>query len=107
MTPERWNNIVGGIKEKFTVLEEGEFELEDMPGTCESIVFESPMGKMKLEFITKPVITDKKVITSRRIGASASVEYTYSDTEETHKFECYRWDEKLDDWKQVKEDGLF
>ena len=107
MTQERWNNILGDIQEKFEILHHSTEELEGMPGSCEMVEFESPLGKIRMEFTTKPLVLDKKVTASRRIGSQASVEYTYSDTELTHKMTVYKWNEAADAWEEIKASAFF
>ncbi|MBI5621905.1 hypothetical protein HY933_03515 [Candidatus Falkowbacteria bacterium] len=104
MSPERWQTIKGQVKDNpaLKVLEEDAGEFDDMPGSFESLVFMGPMGKIKLEFITRPVVLDKKTNTSRRIGAEASVEYIYSEDEFSHKLTVYQWNEATDDWDELK-----
>ena len=50
MTQDKWQNIVGLIKDKFAVEDEGREELEDIPrASVEFIIFAGPLGRMKLE----------------------------------------------------------
>ena len=102
MSPERWEKIKGHVKDSFEVDEEDAGQFEDMPGTFEYLVFNGPMGKMKLEFITRPVVLDKKTTTSRRIGAEVAVEYVYSEDEFTHKMTVYKWNPTSEDWDEMK-----
>ena len=102
MSPERWEKIKGTVKDDFEVLEEGKGELEDMPGSFEFLVFFGPMGKIKLEFVTRPVILDKRTSTSRRIGAEVAVEYVYSEDESTHNLNVYQWQEGSEEWEEMK-----
>lgn len=104
MTDERWQEIIGHIKDHFTLTNQRTEDLsEDMgPGTVEIIEFDGPLGKMRLERTTKPLITGRKSIGSRRIGSQATVEYQYSDTEQTHKFNVYKYDPTADAWEEMK-----
>src|SRR3989344_8999835 len=100
MTHERWTEIIGHIKDNFTLLDQ---RTEDLPedfgrGTVEIIEFEGPLGKIRLTRTTQPLITGKKSIGSKRIGSQATVEYQYSDTEETHKFSVYKYNPDNDQW---------
>lgn len=102
MTPEKWKDILGKIKDSFSVLEEDEEDLEDDGGThIEFIVFNGPLGKMKLEFISRPVVLDKKTIYSKRIGSETKVEYVYSPDEKSYKLYIYKWNESDNDWAEV------
>ncbi len=89
------------IKDQFEVEDEGKSELEDAPNsTLEFIIFQGPLGRMKLEYITKPVVIDKKTIGSRRIGSDTAVEYVYSDTEVSRTFKAYK--RENDEWVELE-----
>lgn len=105
MTDERWEDVKVSVREKFTVLEEGTRELD--PGTAEFLVFESPLGKVKLERVSRPVKLGERGIVSRRIGAHASVEAIYSDTEVAKSFRAYRWEEGSGSWVELSEPTAF
>lgn len=101
MTIEKWQQIKGDIKDKFKVEDEGETHLDEEGGVdIEYIVFEGPLGKMQLEFITKPVVLDKKTTYSKRIGSETAVEYVYGD-EKTNTLKVYQWSEEQDDWMEI------
>lgn len=104
MTDERWKEIIGHIKDHFTLLSERTEELdeEDGRGSVEIVEFEGPLGKMRLERTTQPLVTGRKAIGSRRIGSQATVEYQYSDTEQTHRFTVYRYNPAEDSWEEMK-----
>ena len=103
MSPEKWEKIVGNIKDNFKVEADGKERFEDEDGLeVEYIVFAGPLGRIKLEFITRPVIIDKKTKYSNRIGAETVVEYVYSQDEKNHKLKAYKWDEALNDWLEME-----
>lgn len=103
MRPEKWQDIINNIKDSFEVEEQGNQHLDERGGTdIEFIVFKGPLGRMKLEFIAKPIVTDKKTTYSRRIGSETQVEYIYSKDEKSHKFTAYKWDEARDDWVEIE-----
>ncbi len=80
---------------------------DEMGGTdIEFITFKGPLGRMKLEFISKPVVLDKKTTYSRRIGAETQVDYIYSKDEKSYKLKAYKWDEAREDWVEM-EAGAF
>jgi len=102
MLPEKWENLVDDIKDKFEVEKEDKEHLDEQGGTdIESIIFKSPLGRVKLEFITKPVVLDKKTFYSQRIGSETKVEYVYSEDEKSHKLMAYKWDENQNDWIEI------
>ncbi len=103
MTVEKWQQIVGNIKDNFKVEESGKEHLEDEGGAdIEYIIFAGPLGRMRLEFISKPAVLDRKTKYSRRLGAETVVEYVYSPDEKTHKLKAYKWDEGLSDWLEME-----
>jgi len=101
---EKWFDILSIIKDKFDVEEENKRELseEEGRGVVEWIVFRGPLGKIKLERLTKPVILDKKTTYSRRVGSETKVEYIYSDTEVSQKLKAYKWDEASQEWIEIE-----
>jgi len=107
MTKEKWQNIVGMIKDQFEVEDEGKEDLEDAPNSMvEFIVFNGPLGKIKLEYITKPVLLDKRTIGSRRIGSETTVEYIYSDDEFSNTFKAYQWEDDNNEWKEMEQEKI-
>jgi len=105
MQDEKWQQVIGMVKDKFEITDQGEGELEDIPRSkVEWYEFEGPIGKMKVERTTKPIVLDKKMTYSKRMGDTAAVEYIYSDDEYSHKFRAYVW--KGDEWVEV-EAGAF
>jgi len=102
MTPEKWQNIKGNIKDNFSVEDEGATHLEDDGGIdIEYIVFKGPLGKMRLEFVSQPVVLDKKTTYSRRIGSETKVDYVYSEQERSTALHAYKWDENQEDWLEI------
>jgi hypothetical protein len=102
MSPEKWQNILGNIKDNFSYENESIEHLEEEGGIdIHSIEFQGPLGKMRLEYITKPVVLDKRTIYSRRIGSETKVDYVYSKDEKTNKLMAYRWDESQNNWVEI------
>jgi hypothetical protein len=107
MQPERWQYIVGNIKDNFEILESDSEHCDDEGGVdIEYIVFKSPMGKVRLEYISKPVILDKKTIYSNRIGSETKVDYVYSQDEKSYKMMAYKWNDSADDWEEISADNF-
>lgn len=106
--PEKWLTVVGNIKDNFKVNKEGVYRNDEEGGTSvEFIEFSGPLGLMRLEFVVKPVILDKKTIYSNRIGSETKVDYVYSDTEKSCKLMVYQWDSNKNDWQEMADDSLF
>lgn len=108
MDLDRWQQIKENIKSKFTVLEEGTEDLlvhtgegDVKGGTIEFLVTQTPLGKIKLAFESRPVVLDKKEIYSHQQGKAARTEYVFSDTEFSHKIKAYKWDDYNDEWKEI------
>ncbi len=102
MSPEKWQNTLGNIKDNFEYENEFKEHLDEEGGVdIESIEFQSPMGRIRLEHITKPVVLDKKTIYSKRIGSETKVDYIYSPDEKMHHLIAYKWDESQDGWEEI------
>ncbi|MBN1778945.1 MAG: hypothetical protein JW816_01875 [Candidatus Buchananbacteria bacterium] len=106
MTDEKWQDIKWLVKDKFGIDVDDTQDLpeDEGPGIIEIIEFHGPLGKMRLTRTTKPLILEKKVLGSRRIGSDSSVQYKYSDTEKTYKFTVYRWDDTANDWVEMEKE---
>ena len=105
MTKERWQEIKVKIKNNFSV--EAEY-IEDLePGEAEVLEFDGPQGKMKVRFVTKPKMLDKKTMYSNRPGADIKVDYVYSEDEFVSYLEVFVWSEPQDDWQKLEGDSLF
>ncbi|MFH1523153.1 MAG: hypothetical protein ABIE43_05055 [Patescibacteria group bacterium] len=103
MTAEKWQDIINNIKDNFKAEDEGKEHLEDEGGVdIEYIVFQGPIGKIRLEFITKPIVLDKKMTYSKRIGSETKVDYVYSETEKSNKLMAYKWDEDNENWVEIE-----
>lgn len=81
MTDEKWQDLVGRIKDAFSVIDERTEPLAEGPGERHSIQFSGPQGTMKLERIIRPILLDTRAIASKRIGSTATVKKEYSETE--------------------------
>ncbi len=92
MHDKKWRDIIARVQDEFEVIEHETRELsdDDGPGLVEYIVFQGPLGTMKLERTSTPLVVDEKTIGSRRIGSETHVEKLYSDTEKVHTFKVYR-----------------
>ncbi len=105
MTDERWHDIIGRIKDTFPVTEEGRADLDDRPGYRDFIIFSGPGGKaMRVQRVVYPPVTGKTTSGSRRIGAEASVSYTYSETDTVQRMEVALWNVETEMWDEVKTD---
>ncbi|MDD5043200.1 MAG: hypothetical protein PHD51_00845 [Patescibacteria group bacterium] len=104
MQDEKWQNLVGRVKDEFEVLESKKEDLgeESGPGFVEFIVFNGPLGKIKLERFSRPIVLDKKTVGSKRIGGETAVKYIYSDSEFSHKFRAYKWNEARGEWEEME-----
>jgi len=103
MTKEKWQDILENINEKFSVEEKGDEHLDDEGGVdIKFVVFTGPLGKVRLEFISKPAILDRKTTYSKRIGSETNIEYVYSETERTEKLNAYKWDDLTQDWVEIE-----
>lgn len=103
MTPERWEQVKGMIKDKFGVESERTEDLEDQsPGSIEIIEFTGPSGKIRLEYTDEPLKMGTRGMGSKRIGSYTAVVHQYSDTERVHRFTAYRWEEDSSSWIELR-----
>ncbi len=101
MQIERWQEIISRIKDKFEVEDSGHESIEDDGGTeIDYIIFSTPLGRIRLELVSKPVVLDKKTQYSRRIGSETKVNYVYGD-EHASKMTAYKWSEADNEWEEI------
>ncbi|TSA46277.1 hypothetical protein D4R52_00845 [bacterium] len=111
MTPERWETIKQSVKKQFKVEEEGAEDLlvetgegSVKQGEAEFVIFESPLGRLKLQLQKKPKLEEKKFHYSHQQGKGARVEYKFSEDEIVLTFKAYKWDDAQDEWKEMDAD---
>lgn len=98
---------MSNVKDNFSVEDEGSEHLEDEGGVdIEYVVFSGPLGRVRLEYVTKPVVLDRKTTYSKRIGSETKVDYVYSETEKAHKLHVYKWDEASQDWIEIEAERM-
>lgn len=107
MTREKWEEITAMVNAKFKVLKH-ESRQEDREGGAEieEIVFEGPLGTMKLEYILRPIVLDKKVIYSNRIGSDTKVEHIYSPDEKSASMKAFKWDDNQESWLEISAESF-
>ena len=106
MQIERWQETINRIKDKFEIEDSGHESIEDDGGTeIDYIVFATPLGRMRLEFVSKPVVLDKKTLFSRRVGSETTVNYVYGE-ERASKMTAYKWSEADNDWEEISAQQL-
>jgi hypothetical protein len=108
MDIDRWEQLKENIKSKFQIVDEGtedlEMETRDgliKQGTADFLVAQTPLGKVKLAFETRPLVLDKKLHYSHRAGQAAQAEYTFSETEHTYKLKAYKWNDLEERWDEI------
>ncbi len=106
MDDERWHDLVDQIERKLKVIEKKTGTVDDGRTEIETVTFEGPEGKMMLRRSSKPLVIDKKVQYSRRIGSHRNVEYVYSPTEKVQRVQLFKWSEADKDWEEIRLDRL-
>lgn len=101
MNDERWEELIYKISTKAGHLERDVQTQDDGRTTVETVVFDVGAGKMKLQRVSRPIVVDKKMRYSKRIGGDVTPEYVYSETEKTHRVTFYRWNEDESAWEEV------
>jgi hypothetical protein len=103
MTREKWETIKGNILDTFDVSVKGQEHFEEEGGVdVDFLEFSSPLGKIRLELIEKPIVLDKKTLYSHRGGSDTGVEYVYSPTEKSSRLVAYKWSEDDNDWMEIE-----
>jgi hypothetical protein len=89
MTLEKWQELVGRLKDTFPIIREGSDDLEPV-GTADFIEFQAPLGHLRLEFVRKPVKIGEHGVGSRRIGSNVQLEAEYSDEDTIQTLKAYK-----------------
>jgi hypothetical protein len=98
MNDEKWYELVERIEDKLQVEEMREWEGPHR-AHIETLIFTGPAGRMKLERTSRPLVLDRKVRVSRRIGDVGEEEFIYSETEKSHRVCLYQW--TGEEWEEV------
>jgi len=107
MQPEKWELIKGNIKDNFKVELEGKEHIDEEGGIeIEYIEFLGPLGKMRLEYVSKPIVLDRKTTYSRRIGSETKIDYVYGE-ERSYKLEAYKWNDRDETWVEIEGAAFF
>ena len=100
MTKEKWLDLKDRIEENFEVEKFFKSDLENVPNSVvETIIFVSPIGKIKLEWISKPKTLGEKTQYSNRVGSYVQVDKIYSETERSEFLKAYKYEN--DDWQEI------
>lgn len=103
MTRDKWLDLKDKIEEQFGVEEYNKSVLEGVPDSVvEILIFNNPLGKIKLEWISKPKILGEKTTYSRRIGSDVKVDKVYSQDERSEFLKVYK--QEGDEWEEIPTD---
>jgi len=105
MTKERWEELKREIKNKFEITDEYREDLE--PGEADVVEFNGPMGQIKVRYVTKPKLLDKKTTYSNRVGSGVKVDYVFSDSEVVSHVEAYILSPETNEWQKIEAQTLF
>lgn len=113
MTLERWEEIKTNVKRQSPDAEEGREDLlvdtadgQVKQGEAEYLIFQSPLGRTKLQLQMKPRLEEKKFFFSHRQGDSARVEYKFSEHDLIYTLKAYRWNELDESWQEFDSDAF-
>ena len=101
MNDERWDELLYKISVKAKKMDRDLETRDDGRTTVETVLFDVGMGRMRLQRVSRPIILDKKMLYSKRIGGDTSTEYVYSETEKSHHVSLHRWSPEESTWVEV------
>lgn len=99
MNDEKWYSLLEDLEERLGFEDRGK-GTGRARAVIEWVVFQGPQGRMKLERTTRPVVIDRKVQYSKRIGGDVEEELVFSETEKSHRVALYRWRDGVG-WDEV------
>ncbi|MDO8425155.1 MAG: hypothetical protein Q7T01_01420 [bacterium] len=107
MQPSQWADLLDRIAERFVIAEEGRTELEGVPlSTVAFVEFEAPMGRVRLEYVTKPRTIGEHALGSRRIGGETAVQKMYDTNDLVSFLRAFRWDAEQGEWCTIEANAL-
>jgi len=95
---ERWYSLLDDLEEKLGFQDRGE-KKGPAGAVIEWVTFKGPQGLMKLERTSRPIVLDRKVHYSKRIGGEVEEELVLSETEKSYRVVLYRWGR--DAWEEI------
>ena len=102
MLDDKWEQVKEKIRGDFEVEEELTGSIEDIPNSSyETIIFNSPIGRIKATRYKKPKVLDKKTQFSGRLGGEVNVDYVYSEDEMVDNLEILKWNELSQNWVET------
>jgi len=101
MHQRKWEDLLDKIEKLFGFIEHTTEEYPERHMTVETAIFDGASGRMKLERTAKPLVIDKKVTYSKRLGSDVDVEYVISEDEFVDTVKLFRWDKLAREWKQM------
>lgn len=104
MTEERWQQIKDLIRKKFEVLSEEKRKEENKE--IETVEFQGPLGKMKLEWIIKPKVLEIRTshAAKRAGGAAGKIEPVLSKTEKVNYLKAYVFEDG--EWVEISPEKM-
>jgi len=103
MTKEKWEQTKELIKKKFEVISEA--KVKEKEKEIETIEFQGPLGKMKLEWVIKPKVLDIRTShTAKRAGATGRIEQVLSKTEKVSYMKVYIFKEEA--WIEISPEKM-
>ena len=102
MTEDKWQDILEKIKTQFEILNDEVEDHHEIPnGKVHTVIFNSPMGRVKVIRTLTPKVLDKKTVYSARAGSDMKVQYEYSKDEMVSRLQAFKWNELVDDWENI------
>ncbi|MFA7286842.1 MAG: hypothetical protein WC052_04265 [Patescibacteria group bacterium] len=100
MTDERWDELIGQLKDAGVVESEVEETLEDRPGVVIRVIAKTPAGRVCLSRTTQPRKIGEKTFFAKRSSSTAAVENVYDEKDVVHVFTVER---EIDgEWSEIR-----
>ena len=113
MNPNKWENLIYLAEEKFGIDKQyaEDFVVAEtsmgkkIMGRKEIVEFNSPLGRIRLEKVSRPRVIDKKVLHTKRIGGKTAVDFVYSEEDLVVEIKIYK--QKSDaDWEEINPEAM-
>jgi len=90
MTDERWQDLIGRLQDEGKIDSKYIEDLVGRPGTVESYIVTSPVGRLRLSWTSQPRKIGEKRVYSKRASSTAEVKSEYDESDIVHVFTVER-----------------
>lgn len=104
MTDERWQSLVGNLKDNLEVTDHYFEDFSDTPGEIEVYEVRSPLGLIKVSRLSHPRQISAKAIYSKRGNSVINIQHDYDMHDIIHTLLIEKYDSNSGTWQELSAD---